>query len=239
MEKSSGFVLKSLKYGDTSAIVHIYSRSFGIQSLLIKGFYSAKNKKFRMLTYPFSQVEFTFRQNNRSDLILPQQLQNESQFAEMYQHPVKLLILQFMAEILYSVLKEDEASPAVFDFVEGSLNEFNERKNGFGEFHLVFLTELTKYLGFFPRYDHSDLPYFDLLNGSFTSDKNAQYVLDEELTKNWRTLITSHFDTHYTNLFIPQERRELLNGLIMYYSLQVPGFREPKSLEVLKEILSA
>ena len=45
LEKTEGIVLNYLKYRDTSIIVRIYTRKYGLQSYIVNGIRSQKSKK--------------------------------------------------------------------------------------------------------------------------------------------------------------------------------------------------
>ena len=239
MEKANGLVLKSLKYGDTSLIVHVYTKEFAMKSLLIKGFFGSKKKNLRALNFPFNYVEFNFKNKFKDKLILPQNLNFDAFSTDFSSHPVKNLLLQFLAEIAYITLKEDDPNAEQFDYIVNQLNLLKEKANEFAEFHLLFLLHLTYYQGFYPNKENAELPYFDLLNGNFTSDKTAHYRLDETVTEHWRTLLNANFSDTYKNQFSRLEREILLDNLLIYYHLHVPGFREPKSLEIIKSIINS
>lgn len=238
MEKTLGFTLKSLKYGDTSAILKVYTRDFGMKSFHVKGFFSGKKKKLKILQFPFVQAEFSFKQKKDAGMISLYQVQTFSTFNQMYQHPVKLLILQFLTEVVFTALKDDEPNLKLYDFIENQISIFNDKKTNYADFHLTFLLQLTAFLGFFPNTENAELPHFDLKEGNFSVQKNELFVLHQEDTNTWRKLMQQAFDIDSKNQFNQSTRKELLNILLEYYKLHLPGFREPKSLEILKEILS-
>ena len=44
MHKTKGIVLRTVKYGDTSLVVTIFTELFGVQTYLVNGVRSSKNK---------------------------------------------------------------------------------------------------------------------------------------------------------------------------------------------------
>lgn len=238
MEKTVGVVLKSFKYGDTSAIVYLYTQDFGMKSFLIKGFFSPKNKQAKVLRFPFVQVELSFSPNNGSSLQPLYQYNVVNAYAEMHQNPIKLLMLQFLAEVLYVVLKEDEPNQQIFNFIKEQITLFSAKREHFADFHLIFLLEMTSYLGFFPNLDRSLGIYFDLEEGKFSEQKIGTFILNENNSIYWLKLCNTLFSLTYENQFNQSVRQILLGNLLDYYRLHVPGFREPKSLEIIKEVIS-
>lgn len=239
MEKTKGFVIKTLKYGDTSAILKVFTEEFGTISFLLKGFFNPKKKTLRSLQFPFAMAEFSFKRNKKSDLILASQITQTHEFTSLFQHPVKMLMVQFLAEITHLVLKEESENKNLFDFIENSLILFNHKETHFADFHLFFLTRLTLFLGFYPNLNHIEYPYFDLQEGTFIPDKNATFLLNQNETEIWKRMVQFEFDLESENQFSQNERTLLTNLLLDYYKLHIPGFREPNSLEIIKEVFNS
>ena len=59
--------------------------------------------------------------------------------------------LLFLAEILRKILQEEEAQPALFEFMESALLFLDMMEQGSSHFHLWFLVRLTGFLGIFPQ----------------------------------------------------------------------------------------
>lgn len=116
----------------------------------------------------------------------------------------------FLAEVLKSVLKHEKENEELFNFITESLIWFDNTNDGIGNFHLVFLSHLLKYLGYNPIYDNEFESLRRFLETNYTSMS--------QLTMN-------HL-----------ERTNDLGKLLLYYKLHIPEFPEIKSLEVLKEI---
>ena len=233
MEKTKAFVVRYLKYGDSGLIMHFYTREFGMQSFIFKGFYKSKNKN-RALLFPMTEMELSFTENKRSDLKYAKNLQTLNAFADAHSNPVKSIILQMLTEVLYSILKQDEPNAFLYDFIVKQVDIFNNKKENFADFHLVLLLNLTSFLGFFPNTEKQNLSIFDLEEGDFSDSQKSPFSLSEQETLLWKKLIDANFDEVSLNIFNQSQRKELLNILLKYYQLHLPGFREPKSLEVIK-----
>lgn len=239
METTKGLVIKTLKYGDTSAILRVYTEDYGTKSFLQKGYFNSKKKALRSLQFPFAMAEFSFKTNKKSDLILPTQIVPIHAFSQLFQHPIKMMMLQFLAEIYHMVLKEEEANSRLFAFMVDQLQLFNHKDSHYADFHLVFLIELTRYLGFAPNTTHIDYQFFDMQEGNFIQDKNATFLLNQAETKLWKQLILADFTIDSKNQFNQAERNALTLNLLNYYRLHIPNFKEPQSLEIIKEVFNA
>jgi DNA repair protein RecO (recombination protein O) len=148
----------------------------------------------------------------------------------------KQSIALFLSEILYYAIQEEEQNEALFQYLETSflwLDVHDKVSN----FHLLFLLNLTKYLGFYPEQNHVELPYFDLVEGSFTSKKHVQVVFGENLIQ-FKKLLGINFDALSKINFSSINRQSVLSMLIQYYELHLSGFRKPKSLSILKSVFN-
>jgi DNA repair protein RecO (recombination protein O) len=99
------------------------------------------------------------------------------------------------------------------------------------------MVELTKYLGFEPQNDYNEQQaYFDCRNGCF-STMSLAFPLG--LNKTDSLLFSEFLKVNGLKAKLSNEqRRNLLDVLLSYYALHIPGFKEIKSLEVLKEVMA-
>ena len=158
--------------------------------------------------------------------------------ADIYSDVKKSCIALFLGEIMTSVLKEESSNYELYDFIEDSVRYFEKSTTGFINFHIGFLIALSSYLGFEPGVrNNGKEKYFDLLNGIFvtTPPAHADYA-DREISDILADFfITSFDDTKIINL-TGKLRNEVLETIIKYYSIHLPGLKKINSLEVLREI---
>jgi DNA repair protein RecO (recombination protein O) len=104
-------------------------------------------------------------------------------------------------------------------------------------FHLIFMLKLTRFLGFEPHLNNETGKYFDLINGEFMSAKplHAHYVTDARAVNLCWLDAIDYFNMKELTLSRMQ-RGEVLNTLIEYYRLHIPGFHGLNSLAVLQSI---
>jgi DNA repair protein RecO (recombination protein O) len=103
-------------------------------------------------------------------------------------------------------------------------------------FHLIFLLEASKYLGFYPDISEMELPFFEMKEGNFSPFSTVS-SLSEHDTLLFKKLINLKLESDIKTFHVI-ERQLLLKILIDYYSYHLEGFRKPKSVEVLKEVFS-
>lgn len=240
LSTTRGIVFKYLKYSETSIIVKVFTEKFGLQSYMVKGARSKRSKNKLAFFQPLNQVEIVaFQKENKSIKNL-----KEVRMLHTYQSiPFdieKRSILMFLDELMFRSVKEETPNKALFEWLMNSLTVLDLTTKKVINFHLVFMMQLSRFLGFYPKQTPGQSPsYFDLQEGQFclTQPNHPQIVgkvVAEKLLEIHQTSFESSPELELTN----DERRKLAEILVTYYRLHLPGFGEMKSLLVLKEILA-
>ena len=146
----------------------------------------------------------------------------------------------FLGEVLTSVLKEESPHEEMFDFIEESIAYFDGCKEGFANFHIAFLVGLSSFLGFepAPRLENENA-FFDMVNGIFVPipPVHGNYA-NEEITNILAEFFVASYDSVSTISLTGKIRNDVLEALVRFYSLHLPGLRKIRSLDVLKEVFS-
>jgi DNA repair protein RecO (recombination protein O) len=150
----------------------------------------------------------------------------------------KSCVAIFLGEVLTSVLREESPNEELFDFIAESVIYFDRCVDSYANFHIAFLAGLSSYLGFEPAKrtsagDH----YFDMLNGIFvpTPPLNGSYA-SREVSQVLSSFFSSSYEQIRNISLTGSLRNEILETLVSYYSLHLPGLKKIRSLEVLKEV---
>lgn len=236
LAKSLAIVIGSVKYGDSSVILKCYSRNFGLVSFIAGGVRGKKGGMKSAMMLPLNQGEVVFYEKGKSNLRRLKEFSSPKVYTEMYFHPVKNCLVMFLAEVLSHVLKEEEPEPNLFDFLSDSLFQLDSQQSDLANFHLSFLYNLSRFLGF--QAENSNANYFDLQNGVYLDQEPLHpYYLKGNSLENWKALSTNARTGDSLIGISSAERMELLKALISYYRLHINDFGELKSLEVLQTIL--
>ena len=232
-------VLRSRNYSDTSVILRCYSKQFGVVSIIARGVKKKKKNHVMGLFQPLSMVEIvSYSKKLDAELKSLKEIKSNFFYNSLHSDPIKLGVTMFLAEMLESTLQEEEPNELLFNFLETSFHYLDEIDD-YANFHISFLIELTKHLGFFPRIDDNSKMYFDLEFGVFYDfDKNTPYLFSGEIIENLKKFLGTKFVKSSDVALSKQQRNNLLKLLMQYYSLHVSSFRVPKSLEVLKTLYS-
>jgi DNA repair protein RecO (recombination protein O) len=235
--KTKAIVLTSLKYGDADLIVKCLTEE-GVKSYLLRSIFRTKSKKLKTGYFqPLSQLDITAVHNNKGNLNKITEARVSYLYQTLATDIYKQSIALFLAEVLSYALKEEEQNTVQFQYIENSL-KWLDHHHAFVNFHLLFLLQLTKFLGFYPDVNNMDALFFDLEEGCFCTAKPTRHFLSNQKLILFKSLIGIKFD-HMEGLKWNSENRQVvLDILLEYYELHLPGFKKPRSLKVLKEVFN-
>ncbi|MDQ1332865.1 MAG: repair protein RecO, partial [Bacteroidota bacterium] len=160
--------------------------------------------------------------------------------SDIYSNIMKSCVAMFLGEVLTTILKEESPNEELFGFLQDSIIYFDTCKEGFANFHIAFLAGLSSFLGFEPgpRTSYNDL-FFDMLNGEFVPAPpvHGNYA-NQEISGILASFFSSSYEKINSIMLKGTQRNEVLEVLVRYYSMHLPGLKKIKSLEVLKEVFS-
>lgn len=233
---SEAIVLKTTSYSDTSLIVKVFSKNYGVQSYLAKGVKSKKSKNKLGLFQPLSILNIT-GVKSKSDLLILKEAKFAVPYQEVQFDVYKSSVLFFVNEFLYRVfLADDFSDNQLYDFIKKSALLLDSTKESVTNFHLVFLAHFTQFMGIFPN-NAQNGRFFDITEGTF-SHRAAIPYLDEKTSIVLKSVLETPMSKFHSTMLTKQERKQLLNGLLLYYKTHIDGFRDMKSLDVLKTVLN-
>lgn len=230
---TKALVLSAIKYQDKSLIVCCFTLSNGKKSYFIpNAFSSKKNNKKIAFFQPLTFLEVEVFHKNKGTLEQIKEFKIYQNFNSISTNIYKTSIAIFIAEILQYALHEEQ-NESLFFFLENSIL-WLENQQVSANFHITFLIELTKYLGFYPNIEYVDFEYFDLQEGIFCNKFNEN-TLSVNQTLLFKKALKLDFKT-LELLFSGSERQQILKIILHYFSFHVANFKNPKSLEVFQEV---
>ena len=222
---TNAIVLSALKYKDSSLIVSCYTKELGVQSYILHHIFKTKKGKlnpayFQLLTQ--LEIQTNYKPNQSLNKITEVKLHHS--YTSIHTNIYKSTVSMFIAEVLQSILKEEEKNTELYHFLEASLlwydlHEFN------ANFHLAFLLKLSQYLGIYPDLDTLHLNFFN-----YEKDNQKIHIL--------KNILGIHFDDLNTIKINAQMRQDILNEILHYFSVHLGAFKKPKSLKILHDIFN-
>lgn len=241
--KTKGIVLKTVKYGETSLIVHVYTELFGIQQYIMNGVRTVPKKGHARanLFQPAAILDLVVYHNELKNL----QRIREFKWAFVYQHLFfdifKNSVALFMIELLHKSLKQPEANEHLFNFVEDALLHLDTADAAVvANFPLYFALQLSAFYGFkFSDRYSEDLHILDLKEGEFVMERPAHdFVLEGDYSVLTSQLLkVMHPDDLRLIKLNRESRRVLLHAYETFYRLHVQEFGSLRTLPVLEEVL--
>lgn len=240
LHKTSGIILQTTNYSDTSFIAKIYTEGFGLQSYIISGARSKKSKTKASLFQPMTIVELEVTNSTKSNLHRISEISIHHPYSDIPYNIVKSSIVIFLNEILFRSLKEEEEDGDLFLFIKNSLLILDLKNESCSNFHLSFLIQISKFFGFYPQGNFSETnSYFDLCNGKFISSMPSHNnYLNPKLSFLLDKIMSTKFDNIQDLKMESSDRKILLYSLVFFFKFHIPSFGEIKSMAVLEEVIS-
>jgi len=238
IEKTRGIIVKTTKYSETSLVVKIFTEVFGMRTYMAKGVRKMKTKTPLSLFQPLSILDLVVYEKAGRDIQNIKEIKFNHIYSDTLYNIKKSSILIFLNELVYKAIKEEEPNPQMFQYIYHALIYLDNLETGYQNFHLAFMLQLSRYLGF-PPSDNFSSQYqtFNMQEGHYTSLKlhesliiqppYARFFYDLSRSKNFG------IDLKITH----PERQILLKKILQYYQMHLPGFDRIKSLDVLSEVL--
>tara|TARA_R110001583_G_scaffold43445_20_gene138242 strand:- start:788 stop:1507 length:720 start_codon:yes stop_codon:yes gene_type:complete len=235
---TKAIVLSALKYGDTSLIVKAFTLSDGLKSYLLKGVMASRKGKVKIGYFqPLTQLELVANHKNKGSLETIREVRVSYPYQTLHSDISKNAITLFLAEMLANSIQEEESNEGLFLYVESAL-QWLDANGRITNFHIYFLIDLTKYLGFYPDTNNMFGNYFDLLEGEFTNAISLNPNISGDNLNYFKRFLGINFDTIHTIKMKKPARQQLLQTIVLYFELHLQGFRKPKSLDILNEVFS-
>ena len=240
LEKTRGIILSQIKYTDSGIVARLYTRNFGRQSFLIRGMRNKKAGKHNILFQPMFILDLEMNYKASREMQTLKEFSVSFTPFDIYSNIKKSCVAIFLGEVLTSVLKEESPHEEMFDYIEESIKYFDSSREGYANFHIAFLAGLSSFLGFEPGpRNNADDAFFDMTNGIFVPlpPLNGNYA-NENISNKLAEFFVAYYDTVANIALTGTLRNEVLDTLVRYYALHLPGLKKIKSLEVLKEVFS-
>ena len=243
IHKSKGIVIRSVKYGETSLVVSIYTELFGLQQYLVNGVRTTKkNSGISANQLQVGNIlDMIVYQNEKNTLQRIKECKQAVHFQSLFVDVKKNSIMLFMIEILQKCIRQPDAHPDLFFFIEDMLNGLDSSTSKqYVHIPIFFLLNLAHFFGFkmLDNYDiHNEI--LDLNEGKYIDSipSHQQALLKPHSISISQYLKVLQLSDLEEIKFNRQHRSELLNACITYYDLHVQPFGVIRSLQVIRAVL--
>lgn len=236
-------VLHTTPYSETSLIVKAFAEQSGAVSLIVSGVKGGRGRMHSNLFQPLSLLELTLSGRHGATMQRITDASFSPPFTTMHNDVVKSTIALFLAEVMYRSIREEAPNPTLFGFIHRAvqiLDLIAPGSPGLARFHLHFMIQMTRHLGFFPHGEYkSGQSLFDMQEGTFTTavPRHPEWMEVAQSQILYR-MMTGSFDD-LQPLSIPKAlAKSLLHSLARYFELHVTQGHPIVSYKVLEEVLS-
>jgi len=205
-------VLHTTAFSENSIVVHTLSREYGRRSFLVR-------KPRMSLFLPLNILEAEIVESSKSKLFLARCFAAEHPLNGIRSNIYKNSITLFLSEVLFKTIKEEGREEGLFDWCRRSILLLDALDTDFSNFHLWFLLELARQLGFAPEV--SDLLPF------------ADGHLDQI-----SSLLTLPFEEAMLIPLNGAVRNSIAESLLRYMEFHIESSININSLRVLRELFA-
>ena len=237
MPNSRAFVIRSIKNGETSLIVSCYLEDIGYKTFIVKGVYGSKKPKFsKAHFFPLNIVNINYSYTEGKNMGFIREVKSERLYNSLHVDIQKSSVIIFLSEILNNIFKEETTvNKDLFTFLLNTFSWYDEVKSC-NSFHIKFLIELSRFIGFYPNINNKNDSFFNLESGSTSEVQTIGNDIKGNDLKLFKEFLGTEFED-LNNMNIKNEsRNRILNYIIEYYSLHLQTFKTPKSINVFADI---
>jgi len=244
---TKGIVIKQTKFSDSGAVIKIFTNELGIQSFFVRGLHSQKatrtkgvSKNKAAMFQPLTMLDMVVSYSVNKSLHNIKEISIWYAYQSLNENMIKRTLLFFINELLHKSLKEETENKELFNWIHNSLVWLDLADKNFVNFHLVFMMQLSMFLGFYPKKESaSKYAFFDMQEGRFCSNRPIhQHFITEEAAILLSQIQDIKFENSSCIKLNNKNRKLILEILISYYKIHMPSFGEFKSMEVLSVVLN-
>ncbi len=232
--------LRNIKYNDRHSILSAYSLELGRLSLLIPTGNGKEAIRQRALVTPLSLFECESNIRNGQEIYQIKDIRLSTALPNIRTNPLKGTIAIFIADLLNTVLRESPHDEILFNFISNAIKRLDSTERGTANFHICFLYQLGHFIGIEPDIaTYSDGSVFDMLDGTFRKSAPLhKNYLNPKQAKSVAAMSRMTFDNMHLFALNQQQRNELLDGMMNYYTIHYSSLSNLQSVEVLRMLFN-
>ena len=241
--QTRGIIIRTVKYGETSLVVSIFTSMFGLQQYMVKGVRSSK--KSASISHGQLQIgnilDLVVLHNEKNTLQYIKECKQPFYYEHLFVDVTKNAVMLFMIELLQKCIKQPDPAPDLYDFIEDIMRGLDKASaTQTANLPLFFTIQLSHFFGFRLMDNYSEKNnLLDLHEGKFVSvlpihQMVISYPKSEYISHFLRVLQIAELEDIKMN---KQLRNELLDRCLQFYELHLSPFGLMRSLPVIRVLL--
>lgn len=204
----------------------------------VRSTYSKKKGSANALYQPLTRLDLVLDVRENRTLQTIRSAQSSGAPLSFLFDPIKSCVGLFMAEVFMNAIKEEEGSPELFEFQWDWISRLDEAKE-IAEIPIRYMLSLTRPLGFYPDMG-TEGRFFDLREGYFLHIRpDHRDILEDDICSGLKSYHGMGFVANGIPQVNKELRRKILEGLMIYFKVHIPQFKDLRSYQVLTEIFKA
>lgn len=241
LTKVTVVVLRVVRYNEKSDIVDTLSAG-GRLSFLVPASRSHKAKVRRNLFQPLAILDIDADIRPKASLQRIKEARVLLPLADIPYNPVKSAMAFFMAEFLGRTIRDNEDNGPLFSYIINSIEWLDRKRDGYANFHLVFLMRMSRFLGLEPSMDeYRPGSLFDMGASCFISGMSSAaspHILSADDAGALHSLMRMTYDNMHVFRMNRLQRNRCTDLIMLYYTLHITDLMDMKSLPVLKKLFA-
>lgn len=233
--------LRTVRHTDKQSILTAYSRSHGRISLAIPAGKGRSASRMQALTMPLSILTCVADIRPGRDISAMRSAMIATALPSLHSNPVKQMTAMFLAEVLATVLRDNQGEGPLFDFIAGSIRLFDSlsEPRAIANFHLWFLYRMGVLLGIEPdtsTYTPGSL--LDMRDGLWRQSMPLHgMALDRDQSAAAWNLSRMTVTNMHLFAYTRSQRNALLDRLMDYFSVHLVNLARLKSTDILRYMM--
>jgi len=238
--KTRGIIFRAVKYSETSFITDIYTEEKGLRSYIISGVRKKNARTSPSLLQLMTLVDMVAYHREEKSMSRIKEIKSARVYQSIPFDVTKGAIGLFMIEVARKSIIESEENRPLFEFFFEVFSFLDQTESPAGNIHLIYLLQLSLFLGFFPGgICDADTPYFDLQEGTFVPQQPGHtWFLNEEESQLLHQLIQLDFANCHTLKISREARQNILRQLLLFYRMHIENFPTINAHQILETILN-
>lgn len=231
--------LRNVRHNDAQTVMTAYSLEEGRVSLVVAAGAGRGARRIKALTQPLQPLSVV------ADFVAGRELGRlveavpYGRVVFLYDHPVRAMIAQFIAEVLGRVLRENRGDSRLFEFLQLSIDML-ELATGtqLANFHMIFLVALARHMGIAPDASgYRPGMVFDMVDGIFReSPPLHRRYLEGDCVQAAALLCRLTYRTSKVVKLSHEQRSAIVDAIMDYYSIHLVRMSDLRTLPVLREL---
>lgn len=225
LQSVKAVVLSTVKYGDQSVILKCYTDIFGLQSYLISKVGGKRTQVKPAHILPLTLLEIETTQSPTRNLQRIKELKCSPPLIRIHSEIVRSAMAMFIAEVISRAVREEHhPDKELFQFLYETISSLDTTEEVPLNLLPFFLVELCEKLGFSLRISDPG----GYLNNPEPPDPSG--------------VLKTFLETRQSAIPYPPlsgiQRRNLIESLLHFLSVQIPEFGTVKSFSILQTVFS-